>query len=64
MGSGYATLAILTGAHRDPCSFAVWFERHVGETQYMRLAELHNIVFKNTIEDLQEILRMLEENNA
>lgn len=47
-------------AHRDPCSFAVWFENHVGRAQYARLAEAHNQVVKHTTDDLQRMLNDLK----
>lgn len=43
-------------AHRDACSFAEWFKKHIGIDQYNRLAEAHNSVVKHSIEDLKEML--------
>ena len=46
-------------AHRDPSGFTEWFRKHIGEDQYNRLAESHNIVVKHTVEDLQAMLKNL-----
>jgi len=50
-------------AHRDPAGFAVWFEKRVGQDQYNRLAEAHNMIVKHEEEDLQGILTGLTQLN-
>lgn len=47
-------------AHGDPCGFREWFAGHVGQDQYLRLAEVHNQVVKHTPDDLMAMLETIE----
>lgn len=51
----------LRWAHRDSGGFTVWFRQHVGEEQFERLAEAHNQVVKHTTEDLERMLKDINE---
>lgn len=48
-------------AHGDPSGFSVWFEKHVGQAQYNRLAEAHRGIEKHTKNDLENMLKILKE---
>jgi hypothetical protein len=50
-------------SHRDPCSFAEWFRKRVGDDQYNRLSEAHTLPALHTEEDLQGILSGLTQLN-
>jgi hypothetical protein len=43
-------------AHRDVAGFTYWFQQRVGEDQYLRLAEAHNMITKHTADDLNQML--------
>ena len=51
-------------AHRDPCSFSVWFERHIGKDQYSRLSEAHSMEAKYTTEELVGMLNWFKQENV
>lgn len=48
-------------AHRDPAGFTEWFKKQVGQDQYERIADAHNQIFKPSNEDLEFMLKTINE---
>lgn len=43
-------------AHRDCGGYMDWFQKKIGEAQYLRLAEAHNQIVKHSTDDLKTML--------